>query len=161
MGNFLFSAWSCSSTGKFPLYPITSGRPHRTLGPQKESSTMSSNSYVVASSSLASGKGQWGRTMHEGIQGASPVSLTCHDQEIPRWMISRTRSCNFVLVQSAQCTLECVKYVLGLGNKNLQVRRTRFIQGLGSESKSPYGLRRKSQNSRTWKGNNPASILCC
>lgn len=42
--------------------------------------------------------------------------------------------------------LECMKYVLGLGEKNLQVIRTRFIQGMGSESKrrAPYGLRRKS-----------------
>lgn len=89
----LSSAWSCSSTGKFPLfYPITLGRPHRAMGPQKESTSTFRNSHVVANSSLALGKG-WGEGQHKR---ESRVLARCpwHDmRSLDGWSL-RTRSCS-------------------------------------------------------------------
>lgn len=80
-------------------------------------------------------------------------------------MISEDEAMKFVLnwYEMLKVHCECMIDVLGLEEKKLQVIRTKFFQGKGGKSKCTehYGRRRKSQNPRTWKENNPISILGC
>ena len=85
------------------------------------------------------------------------------DNEIPRWRIPEDKIMQFILhrCKMLKVHFEHMKYVLGLGERTPKVVRSRLIQGMGGKTKgiARCGLRRKFQNSRTWKGSKYFRLL--